>query len=186
MVHFSSLVMAFFLFLFSFSCITLTNASATKVVDVDTICKEVTNSSFCSSLIKSNPGGGADLLNLTQYTIDVVRTNVSNTINLINTLIAQSDNNMEAKYHYQRCLYYFGKDEGALHEVVDAQEYLKNGDYEGVNECAKGIMVYVEKCISGDDEGDSYSDTSLLPKYADVVENVAEIIFHISNYLVHV
>lgn len=62
-----------------------------------TICKNVTNQSFCSNL-NSKPESMRDLLSLTQYTFDVLNTNVTNTINLLHGLIAKSASNFNLAY----------------------------------------------------------------------------------------
>ena len=160
---------------------------ATKVVEVNTICNRTTNPSFCSNILNSRPGGaiGADLVTLAQYTIDVVRANVTNTINLIKSLIANASD-PKAKDHYQICLTYFGYEEGALGEVDYTEQMLKERDFQGVDVAAAGVISCVEDCISGDSPSDPpYHDPSLLPKYADFVEKVADIICVISTFLMH-
>jgi pectinesterase inhibitor-like protein len=98
-----------------------------KVVDVDIICKNVTdNPSFCFTLLKSKHG--ADLVTLAQYTIDVARINLTNTVDLIKKLISQSGKDLKAKYHYEYCLSLFGI-KGALSRLVDGKQYLKKRDY---------------------------------------------------------
>ncbi|KAL5080623.1 hypothetical protein RYX36_009044, partial [Vicia faba] len=78
-----------------------------KIVPVNMICERVKNPSFCSNLLYSK--SGADLITLAQYTIDVVRANMTNTVNLINTLIASS-HSLNALSHYKLCLKVFVND----------------------------------------------------------------------------
>ena len=186
MVHFyvrPSLVSSLVLVLILFDA----SSYATKVVEVNTICNRTTNPSFCSNILNSRPGGaiGAELVTLAQYTIDVVRANVTNTINLIKSLIANaSDPN--AKDHYNTCLTHFSYNEGALGEVEYTAQMLKTRDCQGVNVAAAGIASNVEYCISGDSPSDPpYYDPSVLPRYANFVEQAAEIICVISTYLMH-
>ncbi|PNX56278.1 pectinesterase inhibitor-like protein [Trifolium pratense] len=179
MVRFISFIVLFLL------CVA--SSSPTKVVDVETICKKAKNYSFCITLLKSKAGGaGGDLVSLASYTIGVARTDVSKTINLIKTLIAKSGGNPKALSHYKNCLDHFGMDEGALGEIVEAQQLLKKGDYGGVNAHASGILTDVDGCLSGDSPTDPpFHDTSSLPKYAAIVEQVSQIILIITNFLLH-
>jgi pectinesterase inhibitor-like protein len=100
MTRLSSVVVVFLLYV-SFTY-------ATKIVDVNTICKNTMNPSFCSALLNSNPGASQDLVTLAQYTIDVAHTNATNTINLIKKLIAQKGSS-EAHMHYHSCLFFFNE-----------------------------------------------------------------------------
>jgi len=76
MVRFSILVGVFLLFVAS--------SYASQDVDVQYICKGTKDPSFCLALLKSKPNGvGGDLKSLAQYTLDVLHTNVSNTLTLI-------------------------------------------------------------------------------------------------------
>ncbi|KEH25075.1 hypothetical protein MTR_6g015420 [Medicago truncatula] len=38
-------------------CVTSSNSISAKVIDVDVICKEASNQSYCSNLLNSKPGG---------------------------------------------------------------------------------------------------------------------------------
>ncbi|XP_027357188.1 pectinesterase inhibitor 1-like [Abrus precatorius] len=165
--NFSSLVIVFLLFVVS--------SYAIPAQQVNDICRQSKNPSFCVTFLNSKPN--ANLYTLTQYTIEVVSVNVTNTIKLINKLISQSANDSEAKRHYQSCLVHFGYNEGALGDVDTAQELLKKKDYRGVNVAASSILTDVEDCISGESPSDPpFPDPSILPKYAYVVDLFAEII----------
>ncbi|KAJ1397027.1 Pectinesterase inhibitor domain [Sesbania bispinosa] len=182
MGRFSPFVLVFLLFVAS-------SSYEAKVVEVNVICKETQNPSFCSSLLNSRPcGTGADLVSLAQYTIDVVRSNVTNSITLIKSLIAQSANDSKASAHYKLCLEFFSSDACALGSVEDTEKRLKEGDYQGVNLGASAVWTSVDSCISGDAPSPSeppYPDHSLLPKYASVIEQVVQIILSISILLLH-
>ncbi|XP_045831024.1 uncharacterized protein LOC123922342 [Trifolium pratense] len=156
---------------------------AVKVVDADAICKNVTtNPSFCLTLLKSKHG--ADLVTLAQYTIDVARINVTNTVNLIKKLISQSGNDREAKNYYENCLSSFGSNGGALSTLVRGEQYLKNGDYVGFGVKVSGLFAEYLSCVETDSPTDPpYPDKSLLPKYAGVFHDVVEIMNVISLYL---
>ncbi|KAK7290999.1 hypothetical protein RIF29_05829 [Crotalaria pallida] len=177
----SSLVLMFLLFAAS------SNAS-NKVVDVNAICKPTENPSLCSNILNSKPGGakGADLVSLALYTVDVARGNITNTINLIKSLIAKSAHNPNAKNHYEMCLLHFDYDEGALAIIDGIKKILKSRDYNSLNIAASAVQTEVSNCIVGDSPSDPpYHDSSLLPRYADVVDQVVDIILSISYYLVN-
>ncbi|QCE05116.1 hypothetical protein DEO72_LG9g116 [Vigna unguiculata] len=173
----SSLVSVFAIFLVA------STSYAIPESEVKTICNQTQNSSFCLALLMSNPNPNAGLVNVTQYTIDVARANVTNTIKLINDLIGHS--NGSSKSHYTECLDHFGS-EGALGDIDYTQEMLQKGDYQGVNVAASAVSDDVEDCISGESPSDSpYDDPSDLPKYAAVIQSVLGVILVLSKYLRH-
>ncbi|XP_020225539.1 pectinesterase inhibitor 1 [Cajanus cajan] len=174
--NFSSLVLVFILFFPSTSY-------AIPVSKVNAICKQTKNPSFCFTLLNSHPN--ANLVTLTQYTINIARANVTNTIILIKQLIAHSAKDPKGRSHYTSCLEHFGS-EGALGDVEYTQELLKKRDYAGVNTAASAILTDVDDCISGESPSDPrYHDPSKLPQYAAVLGLVVEIILVLSNFLVH-
>ncbi|MCI15096.1 pectinesterase inhibitor 2-like, partial [Trifolium medium] len=149
---------------------------AIKVVDVDTICKNVNdNPPFCLNLLKSK--NGTDLVTLAQYTITVARIDLTNTVNVINKLISQSGSDLKAKDHYEYCLSLFGAGGGgALCLLGDGEQYLKNGDYDSFNVQVNSIIADYSDCINGGTPGiPPYHDKSVLPKYAEVVHDVVDI-----------
>ncbi|WJX29732.1 hypothetical protein P8452_18339 [Trifolium repens] len=175
MFRFSLLVIVFLLYVAS-------SYARTNIVDVQAICKPAQDPSFCFTFLKSRPGGpGKDLGDLESYTLGVLRTNVSNTITLITKLITQSGSDLNKQNHYKICLQYFGDEEGALGFVKRAQQDLENSDYIDVNLKAAVVSDFADDCLWGDNI--PIKDTSLLPKYASVVKNIAEIIAIISNML---
>ncbi|KAK7290994.1 hypothetical protein RIF29_05821 [Crotalaria pallida] len=104
------------------------------------------------------PGGakGADLITLEQYTLDVVRGNITTALKLIKSLIAQSGKDPKAKARYEQCLLYYGGDDhkngavGALDNILYVKELLKKGDYVGVAIAATAATTNVVDCVSGD------------------------------------
>jgi pectinesterase inhibitor-like protein len=179
MVNFSFILVVFLLFATS-------GYYSVKFVDVDTICKNATNPSFCSTLLNSKPGGGSgDLVNLAEYTLSVVQTNVTNTIDQIKELIKQSGSNFAARTHYEACLGNFGDEIGALDAIEAAQGALKMGKYKFAHDEANDISFFMFLCISGNSPSDPpFHDTSLLPKYVDIVDQIAKITVLILNYLI--
>ncbi|OIV90428.1 hypothetical protein TanjilG_11782 [Lupinus angustifolius] len=169
------------------SLLLATPSSTSKVVDVKVICTRSQDSSFCSKILNSKPGGAnsADLISLVQYTIDVARVDATDTLNLINTLIAKSGSDQKAKDHYTKCWTHFNKDEGALSDIDRVQDLLKKEDYIGVNTAASAIITNINDYIVGEDPEDPpYTDKSNLPQFVDVVKKVADIILVISKYLI--
>jgi len=170
MARFSILVV---MFLF---CVA--SSYAAKDVDVQDLCKQTKYPSFCLTLLKSKPGNvGGDLVSLAKYSIDVLNTNASATVTLIKKLIAQSRGDPKKQGHYKDCLDHFGED-GILGDILEVRLLLKSSDYQGVNVHMSGVMTNVDDCLSGDS-----TDTSLLPKYANDVNQVADIILIIAAIL---
>ncbi|KAK7258744.1 hypothetical protein RIF29_24328 [Crotalaria pallida] len=159
---------------------------ATKVVEVPVICNQTENPPFCTNFLNSIPGGatGKDLVSIAQYTIDVVRENITNSIKLIKSLISQNASDPKKKKHYQLCLDIF--EETARDDLEETQESLKMRNYFDLNTAAGAIAFSVDLCITNASmtPGDPpYQDSSLLPKYADVIEKVIDITLVISNIL---
>lgn len=151
--------------------------------EVKSICSQTRNPSSCLNLLMSNPNPNASLVDLTQYTINTARARVTNSIKLINYLIAHGNSN--AKSHYKLCLKHFGSD-GALGDIDYTQEMLKKGDYQGVNLAASAVSTDIEDCISGDSPSDPpFNDPSDLPKYAADIESVLDVILVLSKFLRH-
>jgi pectinesterase inhibitor-like protein len=172
MLRFSILVVVFILFVAS--------SYASHDVDVQSICKKTKDPSFCLALLKSKPNGvGGDLKSLAQYTLDALHTNVSNILTLITKLIAQSASDPKKQNHYKDCLAYFGEDGGVLGYVLDSLKRFKHFDFNQVGVDMVYLEFNVENCILSDS-----SDTSLLPKYGDVVEKIAYTTLIMTNMLV--
>jgi len=170
MAHFLTLVVVFLF------CVA--SSYAANDVDVQDLCNKTKYPSFCVTLLKSKPGNvGGDLVSLAKYSVDVLNTNATNTVALIKKLIAQSRGDPKKQAHYKDCLDHFGED-GILGDILEVRLLLKSSDYQGVNVHMGGVMTNVDDCLSGDS-----SDTSLLPKYADDVNKVADIILIIAAIL---
>lgn len=173
MVRFSILVVVFVLFVAS--------SYADHDVDVQSICKQANDPSFCLVLLKSKPNGvGGDLKSLAQYTLNVLHTNTSNTLTLINKLIAQSGSDPKKQNHYKDCLALFGVEyKGVLGYVLDSLKQFKNSKFNQVGVDMVYLRFHVDDCISGDP-----SDTSLLPKYGNDIRNIADTTLIMTNMLV--
>ncbi|CAK8540981.1 unnamed protein product [Lathyrus sativus] len=175
MVHFSSLAIVFLL------CVA--SSHAVKNVDFDTICKGTENPSFCLTLLNSKPGTNRDLVSLAQYTMDVLLVNTTNTIKLVNMLLSKSRGDYEARYHYRTCLSHFV----AISDTLKMTPfYMESGEYDNVLEHAVGVRIDVDNCISGDSPGDPhypYHDTSMLPKYANMVDQDAMVFAAVVQHL---
>lgn len=173
--NFSSLVLVFLLF--------ATTSYAIPVGEVNVICKQTADLTFCFTLLNSNPN--ATLVDLTQYTINIAQANITETIKYINYLIAQSAKDPIAKSHYTSCLEHYGS-EGALDDINYTRELLKKGDYQGVRVAVASVRSDVDDCISGDSPTDPpYQDPSMLPQYAAILELIVDIIIVLSKSLVH-
>ncbi|XP_027357187.1 pectinesterase inhibitor 1-like [Abrus precatorius] len=165
---FSSLVTTLFLLVAS--------SYAISKEEVNAICKETNNPSFCVTLL--SPHLNATFYELIEHTIDGERLSITNTIKLINALISQSAKNPTAQKHYKVCLEHLSKD--ALSDLERSQELLKKGDYQNVGVAALAIVLDVEDCRVG---GSPFLDPSMLPKYLSAVDLFAQMIISISKYL---
>ncbi|CAL5184638.1 unnamed protein product [Lathyrus oleraceus] len=177
--------MTYFSYLLVIFILCVSSSYAAKEVDVDTICKGVINDTYCSDVLNSKPGENRDLISFVEYSIEVARANLTNTVNLIRKLIANSAGNVEAKRHYEMCLYHFDEEHG-LRLVDQVGEYLKEGDYEAAQQNAISIGVHADDCLSGESPGETpYPDPSQLPKYALVVIQISEILGHLFHFIIH-
>ncbi|OIW03146.1 hypothetical protein TanjilG_11783 [Lupinus angustifolius] len=167
------------------SLLLATPSFASKVVDVNVICAQTRDPSFCSEVLNSKPGGakGADLISLAQHSIGVARVKATKTVNLINTLIATNANDPRAKAHYSTCLTYFDKYRGALKLLYYVNQVLRMQDYFGLLKAATLVISNVEGCITGDDP--TYFDSSDLPRSADNFEKVIDVILTIAKFLIN-
>lgn len=153
-------------------------ASSNAAVDVNAICQKAKNPSFCTDLL--TPKAGGDLDSLAQYILDVARTDVSNAVSLLKTLIGKSGVDPKLQTHYKNCLDHFGEEQ-ALGDILEAIQLLKGLDYNGVNIHISAVMTNVNECLSDQ----SPPDTSGLPKSADTVYQVSQIGLIITNLLLH-
>lgn len=174
--NFSSLVFLLFLFVAS--------SYAIQGAELDAICKQSKNPTFCFNLLNSIPGGATDanLVDLVQYALDVTRVNLTTTTKLIKRLIRRNPNDIEARDHYTLCLNRIHQ--GAFDAVKSTEAILKSREFYILNSIACGIRTQIDLCIDGESPSDTpYNDTSLLPAYASVISEVVEIIVIISNLL---
>ncbi|CAK8532126.1 unnamed protein product [Lathyrus sativus] len=175
--------MSYFSYFLVVFVLCVSSSYAAKEVDVDTICKEVSNSTYCSALLNSKSGESRDLISFAEYAIEAARVNVTNTLELIKNLIANSGSNVEAKRHYEMCLYHFDE-EYALGLVNEALDYVKSGAYESARQNAWAIQSHATDCVSGESPGETpYPDPSQLPNYAQLVTQTSEIFAHIVKFI---
>ncbi|KAL2335353.1 hypothetical protein Fmac_016566 [Flemingia macrophylla] len=156
--------------------------ASNKVVDVKTICAMTNNTSFCSNLLNSRPGGaaGADLHTLMQYTVDVIYGNVTDTIELINMLIANCNNqDVSAKYHFGLCLRALICAKSDI-EYNRNQLQFKNYDRLSVGFALVDTDLQTQTCSVFPPH---YNDSSVLPKYVEGVTQVNQIIGTIFSLL---
>ncbi|CAK8577722.1 unnamed protein product [Lathyrus sativus] len=163
-----------FFFFVVISLLSVTSSYKIKVVDVDAICKQTKDVSFCTNLLNSKPDGvGQDLVSLAQYTLDVARSNTTNTIILIQWLIAQSGSDFEAQIPYKKCLSYF---EDVVGDIDYFCDMLKVRNYKEMFHAADLILMYIDFCLkgSGPDEP-PYHGNPMVPKNANVLNQVVTI-----------
>ncbi|KAI5388962.1 hypothetical protein KIW84_074568, partial [Lathyrus oleraceus] len=155
--------------------VSVTCSYTIKVVDVDAICKQTNNVSFCTNLLNSKPGGvGQDLDSLAQYTLDVARSNTTNTIILIQRLIAQTGRDVEAQIPYKKCLSFFEK---IIHSIDYFRDMLKIREYEEMFRAADRITYYIYDCLNGSGPDEPpYHGSPMVPKNANVLNQVVVII----------
>ncbi|XP_058746631.1 uncharacterized protein LOC131619561 [Vicia villosa] len=158
------------------------NTYAVKVVDVNSICKNVVNPPFCLKFLKLKQG--VDLVTLAQYTINVARIKATSIVNLTTTLISQGDIGVVAKAHYEICLEYFGSS-GALRELKYAEEYLKGGDYFSLKEQVRYLINDYANCVSTESSSrdEPFDDKTRIPKWAESIKDFAFILISISDFL---
>ncbi|XLS99235.1 hypothetical protein HN51_041970 [Arachis hypogaea] len=180
-----TLVLAFLLF--------DATSNAQKIVKVEDICKQTKIFAYCSNLLNSIPGGAAraDVDSLAHYTIEVLRSKLKNTVNLLNSLIAKATD-PKAKELYNFCLKEFTAQDGALAEIDPMQQSLKAKDYNSVSFHLNDVVADNDECMShGQDQSstsshhfttDDFKDPSPLPQFTDDIFKVLQIITVISNY----
>ncbi|MED6186521.1 hypothetical protein PIB30_067445 [Stylosanthes scabra] len=148
--------------------------------------------SYCSNLLNSIPGGAsqADIDSLAHYRIEVLRSDLTKTVNLLNSLIASSSTDPKAKELYKFCLKeYSGNNDGALGEIDHMQQSLRAKDYNGVSLGINDVVADNDECMSYGKESSSAAsklsshnftvdlrDPSPLPQYNDAIFKVLQII----------
>jgi len=173
--YFSLLLVLFIL------CVASSNSISAKVVDVDIICKEASNPTYCSNLLNSKSRGakGVDLVDLAQYTIDVLNDNSSRANDLMKNLMDIAENDTVASYYY-RCDTDFFDTDSFLISLRDAESNLHIGKYPAMAKESADIMQYLLDCIRSLHQ---HETSTLLAKYVDDLRQGAQVLQIISKYL---
>ncbi|CAI8593982.1 unnamed protein product [Vicia faba] len=152
----------YFFFLLVILVLCVASSNSTKVVEVNDICKESFQESFCSKLLKSRPGGakGVDLR--------VVL--------------------LRRKKHYDTCLLDLGPvGTSASVHLTDADISFKRGDYKDMAASTALLVQNILHCRN--DRKDYYyyydygSDKALFTNYVEVVLQTSKILDIIATYL---
>ena len=172
--YFSILLVLFILYVAS------SNSFSAKVVDVDIICKEASNPSYCSNLLNSKPGGakGVDLVHLAQYTIDVLNNNWTHTYDLIRDMTEIAENDTVAGY-YDRCADDF-MNYSIDTRLSDAESNLHIGKYPAMAKESVDIIRYALDCIRNLRQHDT---SPLLRQYVQNFQQAAQVFQIITKYL---
>ncbi|AES75106.1 putative pectinesterase inhibitor domain-containing protein [Medicago truncatula] len=174
--YFSLLLVLFIL------CVASSNSISAKVVDVDIICKEASNPTYCSNLLNSKSGGakGVDLVDLAQYTIDVLNDNSSRAFDLMKNLMDIAENDTVASYYYRCDSDFLDTENSILLRLRDAELNLHNGKYPAMAKESDDIIQYLLDCIHSLQE---HETSTLLAKYVDDLRQGAQVLQIISKYL---
>jgi pectinesterase inhibitor-like protein len=175
MSQYSYLLLLFVILRFSSS-----SSISAKVVDVDVICKEASNPSYCSNLLNSKPGGAknVDLVDLAQYTIGVVKDNLYVPYKLVLKLL--SDKNVTVRNYYTRCAIDFDGDDSVRGRLLGAKLDLELKNYPGMASEIGFVMQHIDDCIDSLHKNDT---SPLLAKDVDILRQSGEVIQIISKYL---
>ncbi|RYR05704.1 hypothetical protein HN51_041951 [Arachis hypogaea] len=170
---------------------------AAKIVTVEEICKNPNPAyaltfAYCSNLLNSIPGGakGANVDSLAQYTLEVLQSNLTNTVNLLKSLIANSSTSPDLLDVYHICLNNLDDiggrgQQGALAEIKAIKNGLKQHAYGLVISGLHDTLFYLRSCTSVDHgtPNRDFHDPSLLPQYTGDILKVIGILDAISGYL---
>jgi pectinesterase inhibitor-like protein len=161
----------------------LCNASSKSIssakVDVDVICTQAQNPTYCSNLLNSKPGGakGVDLVDLAQYTLNMLDSNLAKTQRVIAKL--------ENAYNDNVLQYYYPCTRDAIDIAIrigDAEKDLYSKQYSSMAKHTAEIMPFIREC--GDILHKNKTGYSpLVAKFVDVLRQVAQVIQTIVNYL---
>jgi len=173
---------SFLLLVLLILCFASSNSISAKVVDVDIICKEASNQSYCSNLLNSKPGGakGVDLVDLARYTIDVLNDNTSDTLNLIISLIQSAENSTVANYYFRCDIDLLNHGDSVISSLTDAQVSLYFRKYPAMARESADIMKYILECI---DSLHEHETSPLLAKYVENLQQGAQVFQIITKYL---
>ncbi|XP_057720318.1 uncharacterized protein LOC130934802 [Arachis stenosperma] len=165
-----------FLFFHASSC-------AAKVVEVEEICSKTGDiSSYCKAILNSKPGGaeGSDLDSLAQFTIEVLRSNITNTTTFLKSLIARGGD-PDLLDVYDGCLDNLSGDRGALNEIDRMQQSLKARSYKAVTTGLNKVDQDNADCFN-DFKDPALRDPSALPQYTRQISQATTIIKAISTF----
>ena len=168
------------LLVFVILCFSSSNSISSKVVDVDVICKEASNPSYCSNLLNSKPGGAknVDLVDLAQFTIGVVKDNLYTAYKLVIKL--QSDKNVTVRNYYTRCAIDLDGKDSAAGRLLGAKIDLELKNYPGMAKEIGFVMQHINDCIDSLHKNDT---SPILAKDVDILGQSGEVIQIISKYL---
>ncbi|KAI4335034.1 hypothetical protein L6164_013720 [Bauhinia variegata] len=128
------------------------------------------NKTFCLSFLKSKPAG-EDLISLGLYTVDTTRASLTDTLNLINSLLkSTTDHNLTALY--SDCKEQYGD---SVEDINTAKTCLKTEScYDQVNQIASAILDAADDCAG---KGDiPLPDNNPLKKNSLVLGDLSDII----------
>lgn len=149
---------------------------STKVVEVNVICKEASNPSYCINLLNSKPKGakGVDLVHLAYYTIAVLNNNCTNTVNLLSELVKSAN-------YYQICSDELSGLDSVRSRIGDAKFNLDRINYYSVAGDSEDIKFHVNECFISLPQDKKTS--LLLTKYLDVIRQGGQVLQIIAKYL---
>ncbi|KAJ4721942.1 Pectinesterase inhibitor [Melia azedarach] len=145
--------------------------------EINILCSKIKNPPFCEAVLKSTPGvDTADFPGLIKITIDLARSNATNTQNLIKSLVPKAtEPRLKASYtscsdHYDRALGDFGDGEQAL----NANDPNRLSSY---TSAAWNETIYCENELQG------LAPDPSLPKGCQDLQSFCAIILVVANLL---
>ncbi|KAJ4721943.1 Pectinesterase inhibitor [Melia azedarach] len=145
--------------------------------EVGDICSKTKNPSFCVAVLKSTPGTGtADLPGLTKITLDLARSNATNTQNLIKSLIPKATE-PRLKESYTSCSEHY---DGVLGDFDDADQDLKVSDPASLNIHTSAALDEAGNC---EDELEGLGPDPSVVKGSLDLQSICSIVLVISNLL---
>ncbi|KAM0965778.1 hypothetical protein FF1_021738 [Malus domestica] len=151
-----------------------------QAFDLNSICKQSMNPSFCSLLLSSNPRVTEALLrSLAGVTVDLGYSNTTATRDRIVKWKNQTSN-PALRLRYTSCA---GNYNEAVANFKEAKEKAKVGDYNGVRNAAAGALGEFNGCSENFKQPPS-EPTSLWQDTRDLL-NLSSIILIVSNTLLH-
>lgn len=174
---------SFFLLVLFLAYVSSSNSILNKVVEVDIICKESSDSLYCTNILNSKPGGakGVSLVDLTDYIMDSLIANSTNTDRLITKLIYQIDNITEINYYVQ-CKSNFVSAYGVTVKLIHASMDLTNMQYPSMVKNIDDVMEYILQCI---DSLHQHKTSALLARVVDDYRQSVQVLQIMAKYLIH-